>query len=39
MDEVKFEGITWIDDMAWGKKFPDGFKKTSSGTEILWTVW
>jgi hypothetical protein len=25
MDVVKFEGITWIDDMAWKKKFSDDF--------------
>jgi hypothetical protein len=25
MDVVKFGGITRIDDMAWGKKFPNGF--------------
>jgi hypothetical protein len=27
MDVVKFGGITRIDDMAWGKKFPNGFKR------------
>jgi hypothetical protein len=27
MDVVEFGGITRIDDMAWGKKILDGFKR------------